>query len=134
MTMPTITIQRRVQWIDTDAAGIWHHSVVLRWAEEAEAELHRRLGIIDITFGATPRVRTEFEFPNSVRFDDAVDITLTVSHLGTTSMSYEIVVATGEKPVAKGRMVVVFIDRATGEKRPWPELVRDSLAAAGPAI
>ncbi len=41
------TLQRRVQWIDTDAAGIWHHSNVVRWAEEAEAELHRQLGIID---------------------------------------------------------------------------------------
>ena len=128
MTSPSITIQRRVQWMDTDAAGIWHHSVVLRWVEEAEAELHRALGIIDLTFGATPRVRTEFEFPSSVRFDDVVDITLNVSHLGTTSVTYEIDVRSGERPVANGRMVVVFIDRATGEKRPWPDSVRDSLA------
>ena len=128
MSSPSITIQRRVQWMDTDAAGIWHHSVVLRWVEEAEAELHRALGIIDLTFGATPRVRTEFEFPSSVRFDDVVDITLNVSHLGTTSVTYEIDVSSGERPVANGRMVVVFIDRATGEKRPWPDSVRDSLA------
>ena len=128
MTSPSITIQRRVQWMDTDAAGIWHHSVVLRWAEEAEAELHRELGIIDVTFGATPRVKTEFEFPSSVRFDDVVDITLNVSHLGTTSVTYEIDVRSGERPVANGRMVVVFIDRATGEKRTWPGSVRDSLA------
>jgi acyl-CoA thioester hydrolase len=127
MTPSSITIQRRVQWMDTDAAGIWHHSVVLRWAEEAEAELHRALGIIDLTFGATPRVKTEFDFPSSVRFDDVVDITLNVSHLGTTSVTYEIDVMSGERPVANGRMVAVFIDRATGEKRPWPDSVRDSL-------
>lgn len=128
MTPATITIQRRVQWMDTDAAGIWHHSVVLRWAEEAEAELHRRLGIIDLTFGATPRVRTEFEFPSSVRFDDAVDVTLTVSHVGTTSMTYEIEVTNDSRPVANGRMVVVLIDRASGDKVPWPDKVRDTLA------
>jgi acyl-CoA thioester hydrolase len=127
MTPPMITLQRRVQWMDTDAAGIWHHSVVLRWAEEAEAELHRRVGVIDLTFGATPRVRTEFEFPSSVRFDDVVDITLTVSHVGTTSMTYEIEASSESRPVASGRMVVVFIDRATGEKRPWPSAVRDAL-------
>ena len=126
----TITLQRRVQWMDTDAAGIWHHSVVLRWAEEAEAELHRRLGIIDLTFGATPRVKTEFSFPNSVQFDDVVDITLTVSHLGSTSMTYEIEVNSGEKPVSEGRMVVVFIDRETGAKKPWPDSVRDALTSA----
>lgn len=128
MTPATITIQRRVQWMDTDAAGIWHHSVVLRWAEEAEAELHRRLGIIDITFGATPRVKTEFEFPSSVRFDDAVDVALTVSHVGTTSMTYEIEVTNESRPVANGRMVVVLIDRASGDKRPWPDTVRAALA------
>jgi acyl-CoA thioester hydrolase len=128
MTSPSITIQRRVQWMDTDAAGIWHHSVVLRWAEEAGAELHRALGIIDLTFGATPRVRTEFEFPSSVRFDDAVDITLTISNLGTTSMTYEVEVSSGEQPVAMGRMVIVFIDRETGAKQPWPDSVREALA------
>jgi acyl-CoA thioester hydrolase len=128
MTPATITIQRRVQWMDTDAAGIWHHSVVLRWAEEAEAELHRRLGIIDLTFGATPRVKTEFEFPSSVRFDDAVDVTLTVSNVGTTSMTYEIEVTNESRPVANGRMVVVLIDRASGGKTPWPDKVRDAVA------
>jgi acyl-CoA thioesterase FadM len=56
-----------------------------------------------------------------------VDITLNVSHLGTTSVTYEIDVMSGERPVANGRMVAVFIDRATGEKRPWPDSVRDSL-------
>lgn len=127
---PSITIQRRVQWMDTDAAGIWHHSVVLRWAEEAEAELHRDLGIVDVTFGATPRARTEFEFPSSVRFDDVVDITLAVSHVGTTSMTYDIDVRTGSTPVAAGHMVVVFIDRATGVKKPWPKPVRAALTGA----
>jgi acyl-CoA thioester hydrolase len=130
MTSPSITIQRRVQWMDTDAAGIWHHSVVLRWAEEAEAELHRTLGIIEFTFGATPRVKTEFEFPSSVRFDDVVDITLDVSHMGTTSMTYEIEVRSGETAVAKGRIVVVFIDRESGEKREWPDSVRQAMAGA----
>jgi acyl-CoA thioester hydrolase len=127
MTPATVTIQRRVQWMDTDAAGIWHHSVVLRWAEEAEAELHRSLGIIDLTFGATPRVKTEFEFPDSVRFDDVMDITLTVSHVGTTSMTYQIEVTTGSRSVANGQMMVVFIDRASGEKKPWPDTVRQAL-------
>lgn len=133
MSHNSITLQRRVQWMDTDAAGIWHHSVVLRWVEEAEAELHRRLGIIDLTFGATPRVRTEFDFPSSVRFDDVVDITLTVSQLGTTSMTYEVEVSHDSRPVANGRMVVVLIDRATGEKKQWPDSVRDALAGASPS-
>ena len=124
----TITIQRRVQWMDTDAAGIWHHSVVIRWLEEAEAELHRRLGVSDRTFGATPRVRTEFSFPSSVQFDDLVDVTLTVSALGETSITYDLDVRRGTTDVASGRVVAVLIDKETGEKRPWPDDLRRSLA------
>lgn len=128
--MASISISRRVQWMDTDAAGIWHHSVVIRWAEEAEAELHRRLGIIDETFGATPRVRTEFEFGVPLRFDEVVDITLAVGELGTTSITYDIDVSTASGQVANGRMVAVLIDRGTGEKRSWPEELRQALSAA----
>ncbi|HET8738319.1 MAG TPA: thioesterase family protein [Acidimicrobiia bacterium] len=126
--MPSTTITRRVQWIDTDAAGIWHHSVVVRWSEEAEAELHRDLGISEFTFGATPRVRTGFEFDRPVRFDDVVDVTLTVTGLGTTSISYGIEVSTNGDRVARGEMVAVLIDRQTGEKTPWPDHIRALLA------
>ena len=113
--------------MDTDAAGIWHHSVVIRWAEEAEAELHRRLGIIEETFGATPRVRTEFEFGVPLEFDEVVDITLGVGDLGRTSITYLIDVVSGERRIASGKMVAVLIDRASGAKRPWPVELREAL-------
>lgn len=125
---PSISIQRRVQWMDTDAAGIWHHSVVIRWTEEAEAELHRLLGIIDETFGATPRVRTEFEFNDVLRFDDVVDITLSISAVGNTSVTYRIEVGRDSAEVASGQMVAVFIDRETGEKTPWSSSLREALS------
>ncbi|HZD23733.1 MAG TPA: thioesterase family protein [Acidimicrobiia bacterium] len=124
----SVTIQRRVQWIDTDAAGIWHHSVVTRWAEEAEAELHRNLGISELTFGATPRVRTQWDFQTPVRFDDLVDVTLTISALGTSSVTYDFDLRTDAAQVATGRIVAVFIDPETGEKRTWPDDVREALA------
>lgn len=124
----SIVLQRRVQWMDTDAAGIWHHSVVIRWAEEAEAELHRELGIIDETFGATPRVRTEFEFGLPLRFDEVVDITLTVVELGRTSITYLVEVVSGSREIATGRMVAVLIDRQSGEKLSWPDHLRVVLA------
>jgi acyl-CoA thioester hydrolase len=126
----SISLRRRVQWMDTDAAGIWHHSVIIRWAEEAEAELHRRLGIIDETFGATPRVRTEFEFGVPVSFDDIVDISLTVIDLGQTSITYLVGVTSDSRQIATGRMVAVLIDRESGEKRRWPDELRQVLNPA----
>jgi len=124
----SVSIRRRVQWIDTDAAGIWHHSTVARWAEEAEAELHRQVGIIDQTFGATPRVVVEFEFRSPLRFDDVVDVTITVAKLGRSSITYLIEVRKGENLAASGRMVAAFIDRESGLKRTWPDEIRLALA------
>ena len=120
----SMTLQRRVQWIDTDAAGIWHHSNMVRWAEEAEAELHRELGIIDETFGATPRVAVEFAYHSPLRFDDVVDVTITVGRVGETSVTYDIDVRKGDEPVVTGRVVTVFTDRDTGAKKPWPDDIR----------
>lgn len=123
----SITIRRRVQWIDTDAQGIWHHSVVIRWVEEAEVEMHRELGIVAETFGATPRVRTEFDFKGAVRFDDVVDISLTVDRLGETSVTYAAEVTSDSRPIVSGRLIAVFVDPESGEKRSWPDHIRRAL-------
>lgn len=121
------SIERRVQWMDTDAAGIWHHSVMTRWAEEAEAELHRHVGVLDETFGVTPRVRVEYDLAGSLRFDDLVSITLTIAELGNTSITYLIEVRKGDDLVASGKMIAVLIDGLTGQKKPWPEHLRRAL-------
>ena len=129
MTAST-SLQRRVQWIDTDAAGIWHHSNAVRWAEEAETELHRQLGIIDQTFGATPRVAVEFEFRSPLRFDDAVDVTITVARVGESSVTYDIEIRKDDEVAVTGRVVTVFTDRETGAKKPWPNEIRRAFNAA----
>ena len=125
---PTITIKRRVEWMDTDAAGIWHHSTVIRWAEDAEAELHRQLGIVQRTFGATPRVNIEFNYGVPLRFDDEVDVVITVVALGNTSITYQIDVDRNGVSIAKGRMVAVFTDMESGAKKVWPQDIRQLLS------
>lgn len=123
----SLTLSRRVQWMDTDAAGIWHYSTIIRWAEEAETELHRHLGIMGHTFGVTPRARVEFEFAKALRFDDAVDITIEVARLGTSSIEYAVAVSHEGEVAATGRVVTVLVDPETGRSRPWPEELRTVL-------
>lgn len=124
----SVTIRRRVQWIDTDAAGVWHHSIAVRWMEEAEAELHRQRGIIDETFGLTPRVHVEFDFGIPVRFDDEVEIRLEVADVGSSSATYDFTVDHAGERAVTGRVVIVLIDRVTGLARPWPEHLRSALS------
>jgi acyl-CoA thioester hydrolase len=120
----SITLARRVHWMDTDAAGIWHYSTVIRWAEEAETELFRGLGLLDATFGVTPRVRVEFEFHKALRFDDPVDIAIEVARLGTSSIEYAIDVHSEGDVAATGRVVAVLVDPDTGSTAPWPDELR----------
>lgn len=115
-----ITLQRRLEWCDTDAAARWHHSTIWRFAEAAEAELHRRLGILDQTFGFTPRRRLEAEFHTVLRFDDVVTVDLRVAAVGRTSASYAVTLFAGHARVASAAIVIVFTD-ADGRPRPWPD-------------
>ena len=119
------TIRRRLDWSDTDAAGVWHFSTLFRYAEAAEAQLHRELGISDRTFGYTPRVRIEGDYKAPVRFDDELEVTLRVGDVGRASVTYDVEVTRDSTVVATGRVVTVLIDH-TGRAVPWP----DDLAAA----
>jgi len=125
--MTAITIERRIEWMDTDAAGIWHYSTAIRFVEAAETELHRELGIIDRTFGHTPRAHVEFDFHRTVRFDDLIATTLAVSRVGTTSVTYSVTMTCQGDPVASGQVVTVLIDEG-GKPTPWPGQVREALS------
>jgi acyl-CoA thioester hydrolase len=122
------TITRRIDWVDTDAAGIYHYTTAFRLAEAAEATLHTEHGIDHITFGSTPRVSVAFEFVRPVAFNDEVTVRLVVGALGRTSITYDIELTHAGRPVATGRIVGVFIDRESKRATPWPEAVRAALS------
>lgn len=125
-----ITVTRPLEWMDTDAAGIWHHSTLIRFLEQAELELHRRLGIVDLTFGFTPRVRLEIDFRQPVRFGDDVTTTLTAARIGRTSMDYDFVLEGPRGLVAEGKLVTVLID-GEGAPREVPDDLRRALLDGG---
>lgn len=127
-----IRIHRRVEWMDTDAAGIYHWSTVIRFAEAAEIELHTALGIADVTFGATPRVNASFDFSRPLRFNDRATIDFSVQNVGRTSVRYRVVMGDDEgRLVAEGEVTTVFIDTASGRSEPWPDTVRAALSGGG---
>ena len=127
-----IVLRRRIEWMDTDAAGIYHWTTVFRLAEAAEAALHTALGIADFTFGATPRVKVEATFARSLRFNDPVEVSLAVAAIGRTSVEYAMSIDAAEGTAAQGSIKTVLIDRETGRAIAWPDEVRAKLSAGGP--
>lgn len=128
MRAPTGVHRTHVGWIDTDAAGIHHHTSVARWAEAAEADLMRGLGLTGY-FPVAPRVRYEADFVASLRPGEEVTATIAVEHLGRTSLSLAFEVH-GEPAVlaARGRYVTVHLDGPGGRPVPWPAPWRARLA------
>ena len=85
----------------------------------------RRAGL---TFGRTPRRKVECEFMLPLKFDDEVAVTLTVEKVGTTSVTYSLTLERDEETAAKGQLVMVYIDPASGQSMELPEAVRTALA------
>lgn len=137
----SVVLQRRIDWVDTDAAGIYHHSTVWRLVEAAEATLHDRLGFRSETFGRTPRARIGAEFRRALYFYDVVDVWLGVQAVGRTSVTYafELRVIPPGRPQHRdgyevavlGDLVTVLLDRPRGALMAWPQAWREQLLHAG---
>ena len=92
MTTAFITT-RRVEFSDTDAAGIMHFAAFLRMMEQAEHDLLRSVGLSVVMVDEAgqiswPRVHCHCDFEAAARFEDLLEIAVRVSRLGTKSVTY----------------------------------------------
>ena len=117
--------RRRVEFADTDAAGILHFSNYFRFMESAEHAFLRSLGVsahgeVDGVAIGWPRVHATCDYRRPLRFEDEVDVHLVVREKREKSLSYEFVLrkcepdGTPGEEVARGRMTVVCIGIAPG--------------------
>lgn len=129
---PSVRIERPVDWIDTDAAGHYHHSSVIRWVEAAEAELLDRLGVPGLV-PTVPRVRYEVDYLDRLYFRDRVAVDLWVDRVGGSSLRYGFeVTREGLGPAARGAMTCVNVEPSTGSATPWPEDLARAFRDAAP--
>lgn len=129
------THRTRIQWIDTDAAGIYHNSNVIRYVEAAEAALITDHGLTGYVPNA-PRVRYEVDYEAPLFFGQEVTAVVEVARVGGTSMTFEFELwgeafdGRDRVRAARGSFVTVHVagGHAGGAARaiPWP---REWLAA-----
>lgn len=117
--------RRRVEFRDTDAAGIAHFSAFFPWMEAAEHELLRSIDIpvvATLADGATvswPRVSASCDYRAAVRFGDELEIAVWLAEIGRSSVTYAFRFTHGGRLVADGRIVAVHC-RMEGSERPVP--------------
>jgi acyl-CoA thioester hydrolase len=108
---------REVAFSDTDASGWLHFTKLLIYAEEAEHGYLRKCGVpvFDPEKGGWPRVKVSCDYRAPLRFQDRVEVRLTLAKIGETSVVWKFDVARmGGEIVASGEMITVRVN-ASGE-------------------
>ena len=100
---------RRVEFRDTDAAGIMHFASILGIMEESEHEFLRHLEIplfnpVDGGQLSWPRVACSAEFKSPARLAERLTIEVAIEKLGKKSVTYFFALRSGERLVATGKM------------------------------
>jgi len=128
---------RRVQFSETDLAGIAHFSAFFRFMEEAEHALWRAAGLsigaAEIT-GGWPRVAASFEYKRPLRFEDEFEVTVSIAELTRRSIRYGFSITSRGALVGTGSMTAVCTTKQNGELRAVdlpPDVVERLQAAAG---
>jgi YbgC/YbaW family acyl-CoA thioester hydrolase len=125
---PRHIARSRVAWIDTDAGGRIHFTAAFRWAEAAETELLRSLGLLD-AWADYPRRTVEAEYLAVLRFEDEFELEIAAEHVGTTSVAYGWEIRRHGDICIRGRHTVVHVDADGRPSRLSPH-ARRALAGA----
>lgn len=119
MSEPVI-VSRRVEFSDTDMAGIVHFAAYFRYMEAAEHEFLRRLGLSVVSHTGSdpiswPRVSARCDYAIPARFGDELQIEVSIDRIGEKSVKYVFVVRRGEQQLAVGHMTSVCCRILPGE-------------------
>lgn len=139
--------RRRVEFRDTDAAGIVHFSVFFPMMEEAEHAALRHLGLRVMQPTAEgdhltwPRVAAECDYFAPARFEELLRIEVSVVKIGDSSVTYgfdffresdsAVAASADSPPIARGTVTVVCCRLAVGQplkKQPIPPELRERLS------
>ena len=111
-------LTRRVQFHETDAAGIVHFSWFFRYMEEAEHALWRAAGLSIAAPGAEigwPRVAASFEFTKPLRFEDEFEVRLWIAAKTKKTIQYKAVIASAGETLASGSLTIACVAKRPGE-------------------
>ena len=111
-------LRRRVQFHETDAAGLVHFSWFFRYMEEAEHALWREAGLTIFSHDQEihwPRVAASFEFHRTLRFEQEFDVRLRIAGITNKTIRYSCLMAQDEKKIATGALTIACVRKRPNE-------------------
>lgn len=138
-------LTRRIEFAETDMAGIVHFANFYRMMEVTEHAFFRSLGLSihghdPVCTTGWPRVSASCDFRAPLRFEEEVEIHLLVAEMRTRAIRYVFIFrkAADGTEVARGEVVAVCasVEKATGKLSavPIPDTVRALVQPAPPKL
>ncbi len=113
--------RRRVEFCDTDMAGMMHFSNFFRYMEFAEQEFLRARGL-SVTWDENgqklgfPRVSASCDYLKPAHFEDVLEIAVTVERIGQKSVTYNFEFRNDNRVIAIGKVATVCCKVNAGGK------------------
>jgi len=134
---------RRVEFCETDMAGIMHFANFFRFMESTEHAFYRSLGF-SVTlakeggFKGLPRVHASCDFRAPLRCEDEVEVHLLVREKKSKALTYDFIFRKAGAEVARGALTVVCVefDPATRSMKavPLPAALAEKIEVAPSAL
>lgn len=128
-------VRKRVEFAETDMAGIVHFSNYFRYMEVVEHSFFRSLGLsvympFDEAILSWPRVSCSFEYKRPMRFEDEVDLVLNITKVGAKSLTYTVDILLEEDVIAQGtsKMVCCLLEEGKMKSIAIPSLLLEKFA------
>ena len=123
--------KRRVEFAETDMAGIVHFSMYFRYMEEAEHALWRAAGLSIATPGAPvgwPRVSAACDFKAPLHFEDEFEVTVDIARVARRTIEYVFTIILGGRAIASGSISVACVRKTPGQPMRSTDLPPDIVA------
>lgn len=123
--------RRRVQFAETDLAGIAHFSCFFRYMEEAEHALWRAAGLTIARAGETtgwPRLAATFDFKAPLRFEDEFEVAVRIANVTRRSLEYEFTIRKDGALVGSGTITTARVSKQPGRPMKALDLPDDVVA------
>lgn len=130
--------KRRIEFADTDMAGIVHFSRFFVFMETAEHEYWRHRGLSvhlehDGDLISWPRMSASCDYRRPARFEDELDIHLLIERQGGKTLTYQFDFFNGDELLARGQLKTICCICNPGEDMraiPIPDFITAKIAAA----
>jgi acyl-CoA thioester hydrolase len=105
----------RVYWEDTDAGGVVYYANYLKFLERARSEWLRALGFEQDALRIDPGVvfvvrRVEVDYLSPARFNDALEVSVSLARIGGASLVVEQTVSRDVTPLIAARVTLACVD------------------------